>query len=44
MDTYELVKTKAAAAKKAAAKLAAMGYTHIVECGGILDWTGEMQK
>lgn len=30
--------------KQAAAKLAAMGYTGIVECGGILDWTGEIEK
>ena len=30
--------------KQAAAKLAAMGYTNIVECGGILDWTGEIEK
>ena len=28
--------------KQASAKLAAMGYTNIVECGGILDWTGEV--
>ena len=27
--------------KDAASKLAAMGYTHIIECGGILDWTGD---
>ena len=30
--------------KKASAKLAAMGYTNIVEFGGILDWTGEVEK
>ena len=30
--------------KQAAAKLAAMGYTNIVEFGGILDWTGETEK
>ena len=30
--------------KQAAAKLAVMGYTNIVECGGILDWTGEIEK
>lgn len=30
--------------RQAAAKLAAMGYTHIVEFGGILDWTGEIEK
>lgn len=28
--------------KEAASKLAAMGYTNIIECGGILDWTGEI--
>ena len=28
--------------KEAAAKLAALGYTNIVEFGGILDWTGEV--
>lgn len=30
--------------KEASVKLAAMGYSHIVECGGILDWTGELEK
>lgn len=30
--------------KQAAEKLAAMGYTDIVEFGGILDWSGEIQK
>ncbi len=30
--------------KEAASKLAAMGYTGIVECGGIIDWTGEIEK
>lgn len=30
--------------KQAAAKLVAMGYTHIVEFGGFLDWTGEVEK
>lgn len=30
--------------KQAAEKLAAMGYTNIVEFGGILDWTGETEK
>lgn len=29
--------------RQASAKLAAMGYTHIVECGGINDWTGEIE-
>ena len=24
--------------------IAAMGYTNIVEFGGILDWTGEVEK
>lgn len=28
--------------KQAAGKLTAMGYTNIVEFGGILDWTGEI--
>lgn len=28
--------------KQAAAKLALMGYTNIVEFGGILDWKGEI--
>ena len=27
--------------KQAAAKLAALGYTNVVEFGGIIDWTGE---
>lgn len=30
--------------KQAAVKLAAMGYTNIVEFGGIIDWTGEIEK
>lgn len=30
--------------KEAAAKLAAIGYTSIIECGGILDWTGDMEE
>ena len=30
--------------KQASAKLAAMGYTNIIEFGGILDWTGEVEK
>lgn len=29
--------------KEAASKLAAMGYTNIVEFGGILDWKGEIE-
>ena len=30
--------------KEAAEKLYAMGYSNIIECGGILDWTGEIEK
>ncbi len=30
--------------KQAATKLAAIGYTNIIEFGGILDWTGEIEK
>ena len=30
--------------KEAAAKLAALGYRNIIECGGILDWTGDIEK
>lgn len=30
--------------KQAAAKLAAMGYKNIIEVGGIMDWTGDMEK
>ncbi len=30
--------------KEAATKLAAIGYTGIIECGGIIDWTGEIEK
>lgn len=30
--------------KQAAEKLAALGYTNIIEFGGILDWTGEIVK
>ena len=30
--------------KQAAQKLAKMGYTNIIEFGGILDWSGEIEK
>ena len=30
--------------KEASAKLVKSGYTNIVEIGGILDWTGEIEK
>ncbi len=30
--------------KEAAAKLAALGYTNIVEFGGIIDWKGPVEK
>lgn len=30
--------------KQAAAKLAALGYTHIIEIGGIMNWTGEVER
>ena len=30
--------------KEAAKKLVALGYTNIVEFGGILDWTGDLEK
>ena len=30
--------------KQAAAKLAALGYSNIVESGGILDWDGELEE
>ena len=30
--------------KQASEKLAAMGYTNIIEFGGILDWTGEVER
>ena len=30
--------------KQAAQKLADLGYTNIVEFGGILDWTGEIEQ
>ena len=30
--------------KQASRKLADLGYTNIVEFGGILDWTGELEK
>ena len=29
--------------KQAAEKLVALGYTNIVEFGGIIDWTGEIE-
>ena len=30
--------------KQAAEKLAVLGYTNIIEFGGIIDWTGEVEK
>lgn len=30
--------------RQAAAKLAAMGYSNIVDFGGIMDWNGEIEK
>ena len=30
--------------QEAAAKLAALGYSNVIECGGIMDWTGEMEE
>lgn len=30
--------------KQAAAKLETIGYTDITECGGFLDWTGEVER
>lgn len=30
--------------RQAAAKLAAMGYSNIVDFGGIMDWDGEIEK
>ena len=30
--------------QQAAEKLAKLGYTHVVEIGGILDWDGELEK
>ena len=30
--------------KEASEKLVKLGYTNVVEFGGILDWTGEMEK
>lgn len=30
--------------KEASSKLAAMGYTNIIEFGGIIDWTGKVEK
>lgn len=30
--------------KEAAQKLVELGYRGIIECGGILDWTGELEK
>lgn len=30
--------------KQASSKLAAMGYTNIIEFGGIIDWTGEIER
>lgn len=30
--------------KQASAKLASMGYTNIIEFGGIIDWTGQIER
>ena len=30
--------------QEAAAKLAALGYSNVIECGGIMDWTGEIEE
>ena len=30
--------------KEASEKLAALGYTHVLEFGGIMTWTGEIEK
>ena len=30
--------------RQAAAKLAKMGYTNIIEFGGIIDWNGDVEK
>ena len=30
--------------KEAASKLAAMGYNNLIEFGGIIDWTGAIEK
>ena len=30
--------------KQAAGKLVALGYTNVIEFGGIIDWTGEIEK
>ena len=30
--------------RQASAKLAAMGYSNIIEFGGIMDWTGEIEQ
>ena len=29
--------------KEASQKLSAIGYTNIIDCGGIVDWTGEIE-
>lgn len=30
--------------KEAALKLVELGYTNVIECGGILDWTGDIER
>ena len=30
--------------QEAAAKLAALGYSNVIECGEIMDWTGEIEE
>ena len=41
-DLFELIDNLIAADQ--AAKLAKMGYTNIIEFGGIIDWTGDVEK
>ncbi len=30
--------------KEAASKMVLIGYTNVIECGGIIDWTGDIEK
>ncbi len=30
--------------KEAASKMVSIGYTNVIECGGIIDWTGDIEK
>ena len=42
--TYTQISMAEAKEMQASEKLAALGYTNIIEFGGIIDWTGDVEK